>query len=391
MLYDFQSLPDRRRAYSIKWNIGEEELPMFIADMDFKSAPAVCRAIRSKASLEAYGYHFVPPVFFEALADWFARRHHAAVKPEEILYCEGVMPAIGSVLRHLTAPGDKVVALSPVYHHFYSAVRDNRRELVLCPLLYDADSKDYRIDVQALQAVLSDPKVKVLLFCNPHNPTGRVWDRETLSHLGSLCAKNDVFVVSDEIHADLTDSGVGYTPFFAADLVCKNISIVATSPSKSFNLAGLHTASLLIANERLREKVRAGLHADMIDEPNAFSVEASLAAYTESDDWLDELRAVLAVNKAFACRRLTEHCPGLKVRYPQASYLLWLDCSTLTENADDLADFLREATGLVLTKGSVFLGNGRSFLRMNVACPTPMLEDGISRFIHGWRAYAESL
>ena len=386
-MFDFQNAPDRRLTYSIKWSIGEDELPMFIADMDFKTAPAVSRAIRNKAALDIYGYHKIPPVFFEAVANWMQKRHDWSVSPEEILYCEGVMPGLASALRHLTKPGDKVVALSPVYHHFYSAIRDNGRDLVLCPL--ECENGVYRIHFDRLEKTLLDSQAKVLMFCNPHNPAGIVWSVEDLVRVGQLCDRYNVTVFSDEIHADLTDRDVLYSPFAKASTLCAQRSIVAVSPSKAFNLAGLHTASLIIKDERLREKVRAGLHADMIDEPNAFSIEATLAAYTESDDWLNELVAHLAVIKDYACRHLKEHCPGIRVRYPQASYLLWIDCSSLTDNADEFVDFLKETSGLIVTKGSVFAGNGRSYLRMNVAMPYSLLEDGLARFVRGWNAYRQ--
>ena len=258
---------------------------------------------------------------------------------------------------------------------------------MLCPL--DCDDGLYRINFDRLEKTLVDSQAKVLMFCNPHNPAGIVWSSEDLAHVGRLCDKLNVIVLSDEIHADLTDRNVTYTPFAKASAICAHRSIVAVSPSKAFNLAGLHTASLIINDERIREKVRAGLHADMVDEPNAFSIEATLAAYSESDDWLNELVAHLAVIKDYACRHLVEHCPGIRVHYPQASYLLWIDCSSLTDNADEFADFLREATGLIVTKGSVFAGNGRSYLRMNVAMPYSLLEDGLSRFVRGWNAYRE--
>ena len=386
-VFDFQNAPDRRHTYSIKWSIGEDEFPMFIADMDFKTAPAVSRAIRNKAALDVYGYHKVPSVFFEAVADWQQRRHGWAVNPSQILYCEGVMPGLASALRHLTQPGDKVVALSPVYHHFYSAVRDNARDLVLCPL--DCEDGNYRINFARLEQTLLDSQAKLLMFCNPHNPAGIVWSEKDLIRLGQLCDKQNVLVFSDEIHADLTDREARYTPFAKASSLCARLSVVAISPSKAFNLAGLHTASLVIENEALREKVRAGLHADMVDEPNAFSIEATLAAYTESDDWLNELVAHLAVIKRYACQHLVEHCPGIKVSYPQASYLLWIDCSALTDNTDELADFLRETTGLIVTKGGVFAGNGQSYLRMNVAMPFSLLEEGLARFVRGWNAYRQ--
>ena len=381
MRYDFDTPVDRRASGSMKWNVGENELPMWVADMDFKTAPEILSAIERRAAHGVFGYTEVTDTWYEAYMDWWNVRHGFAMKKDWLIFCTGIVPAISSIVRKLTTPAEKVLIQTPVYNIFFNSILNNGRQVLESPLIYDGDR--YYMDFESLENALSDPQVTLMILCNPHNPTGNIWNKETLVRIGELCAKHHVVVLSDEIHCDLTDPGFEYIPFASASEVCRENSITCVAPTKAFNIAGFQTAAVSVPNSVLRHKVWRGLNTDEVAEPNAFAATVAEAAFSEGGAWLDALREYLAGNKALVAAFLEEEIPQIHLVPSQATYLLWLDCGAISKDTDELAQSIREKTGLYLSAGSQFGGNGKQFLRMNVACPRATLQDGLKRLKRG--------
>lgn len=387
MSYDFDTPVDRRNTYSLKWDVKENELPMWVADMDFQTAPEVREAIQKRAAHGVFGYSIVPEEWYQAYIQWWERRHGFRMDAEWLIFCTGVVPAISSIVRKLTTPAEKVLVLTPVYNIFFNSILNNGRQVLESRLQYDGES--YSIDYADLEAKLADPQTSMLIFCNPHNPVGKIWQAEELRKVGELCRKHHVVVVSDEIHCDLTEPGLGYVPFASVSEDCRDNSITCIAPTKAFNLAGMQTAAVCVPDPVLRHKVWRGLNTDEVAEPNAFAIQAAVAAFTRGGAWLDELRCYLHENKVWTTQYIQKEIPQLKVVASQATYLMWLDCSRLTDSSEELADVIRESTGLYLSEGGQYGGDGTHFLRLNVACPRSVLEDGLNRLKKGVEAYCE--
>lgn len=376
MKYDFDTVADRRNTNSYKWDVGENELPMWVADMDFRTAPEITKALALRTEHGIFGYSDVTDEWYDAYINWWDRRHHIKFEKEQIFFSTGVIPTISSCVRKLTAPAEKVIIMTPVYNIFYNCILNNGRNVYECPLVYS--SGEYSIDWDALENAMSDPQTSLMLLCNPHNPVGRIWDRETLARLGEMAYDNGVTVVSDEIHCDITDPGCEYVPFASVSEKCAQNSVICIAPTKAFNIAGLQTSAVVSLNPRLRHKVWRQLNTDECGEPNAFAVQAAVAAFTKGGEWLDELRSYIYENKNTVRKFLEENIPGIKLLPSDATYLLWLDCSAFTDNSKKFAEDIRKASGLYLSHGMQF-GNGDSFLRMNIACPRSVLSDGLER------------
>lgn len=386
MTYDFDTPTERRNTNSLKWDVAEGELPMWVADMDFQTAPEIREAIMKRAEHGIFGYSVIPDTWYEAYIQWWKTRHGYTMERDWLIFCTGVVPAISSIVRKLTTPAEKVLIQTPVYNIFFNSILNNGRQVLESPLRYDG--KEYRIDFADLEEKLSDPQTALMILCNPHNPTGKLWDRQTLEKIGALCSRHHVTVVSDEIHCDLTDPGESYVPFASVSETCRQISITCMAPTKAFNLAGLQTAAVSVPDEVLRHKVWRALNTDEAAEPNAFAVEAAVAAFTRGADWLDALRDYLYENKKLAEAYIEKEIPDVRAVASQATYLLWLDCSGLIGCGREAAGFLRRETGLYLSEGSQYGGNGADFLRMNIACPRAVLKDGLERLKNGLAAYS---
>lgn len=381
MKYNFDELTDRRNTNSLKWDVGENELPMWVADMDFKTAPEVIDAVIARAKSGIYGYQIVPDEWYKAVAGWWTSRHNFEVEEEWLCFCTGVIPAVTSAVKRITNVGDNVVVQTPVYDIFFHSVENTGRHVLENKLSYDGEK--YSIDFADLEAKLSDPLTTMLILCNPHNPAGKVWAREELVKIGALCKKYGVTVLSDEIHCDLTEPNVEYTPFASASEECKSISVTCVAASKAFNLAGLQSAAVIIPDEGLRNKIVRGLNSDEVAEPNAFAIAATIAAFTKGGEWLDELREYISENRRTAAKFIERELPELKVIGQDATYLMWIDCSAVTYDAEKLCDNIRKKTGLFITAGNQYRGNGHFFVRINVACPRVRLLDGLARFKEG--------
>lgn len=377
MKYNFDQPVNRRGTWSMKWDVSENELPMWVADMDFETAPEVKEAIKKRAEHGAFGYTIVPDEWYQAIQNWWQERYHFQMDKKWMIFCTGVVPAISSIVRKLTTAAEKIVLLTPVYNIFFNSIVNNGRYVLECPLQYENGT--YSIDFEALEKKLADPQTTMLIFCNPHNPVGKIWSSKTMKKLGELCAKHHVLVVSDEIHCDLTEPGSSYIPFASVSDTCRENSITCIAPTKSFNLAGLQTAAVGVPNENLRHKVWRGLNTDETAEPNVFAMTAAITAWTQGDVWLDELRDYLFENRRVAGEYLKAELPEIRLVSAKATYLLWIDCRSITENAEELAEYIRQKTGLYLCAGSEYGKAGEGFLRMNIACSRKTMMEGLHR------------
>ena len=385
MNFHFDRPVDRRNTGSLKWDVQEGELPMWVADMDFQTAPAVREAIRARAEHGVFGYSIVPKEWYQAYISWWEDRHGFTMERDWLIFCTGVVPAISSMVRKLTTPAEKVLLMTPVYNIFFNSILNNGRQALECGLPYDGT--EYRIDFEDLERKLADPQTTMMLLCNPHNPIGKIWDRETLARIGALCRKYHVVVISDEIHCDLTAPGRDYVPFASVSEDCRGNSVTCIAPTKAFNIAGLQTAAVCVPNPVLRHKVWRGLNTDEVAEPNAFAVDAAIAAFTRGGEWLDALRVYLEENKTLVKEFVKRELPRLHVVPSEATYLLWVKLGSGESSAEDVAEFIRGKTGLYLSAGNPFGGDGGSFLRLNAACPRTVLEDGLSRLKEGIEAW----
>ena len=391
--YNFDKMTQRRGTSSLKWDDCDgAAYPLWVADMDFEAAPPIRKALEDRVSHGIFGYNIIPNEWYDAYISWWDRRHHYKIEKDWLVFCTGVVPAISSTVRKLTTPGDNVVILTPVYNIFFNSIINNGCNVCEVPLIYnkrllggdnlsikdlDLVSRDiYKIDYENLEEALSDEKTKLLIFCNPHNPVGRIWSKEELAKVGDLCAKHGVTVLSDEIHCDLTAPDKEYIPFATASETCKNISITAIAPTKTFNIAGMQTAAVSIPNPELRKKIWRALNTDEVAEPNSFAVPVTIAAFNEGEDWLNELRNYIFENKQLV-EAFTQKHPSLKLIPSEATYLLWIDVSGTGMSGAELEKKLKSETGVYLTAGGEYGRSGENFLRMNIACPRKRLEEAL--------------
>ncbi|MBE6499706.1 MAG: pyridoxal phosphate-dependent aminotransferase [Methanobrevibacter thaueri] len=379
--FDFESVVDRHNTNSLKWDLFDDDLPMWVADMDFKVSPAIQKAIIKRANHPVYGYTIVPDELFDAYINWWSSRYDFKMSRENMLYSIGVMPSISSMIRCLTDEGDNILIQSPVYHVFFHVIEDNNRNVLENELVFD-DEK-YSIDFDDLDVKLS--KSRMMILCNPQNPVGKIWSSEDLSRIGELCRKHDVILISDEIHCDLTDPGVKYNPFEISSDYDKVITCL--SPSKSFNIAGYQSSIVHVKNNALLNMIKSQMFVDNSSSCNVFATTAVVAAYRDSQDWLDELREVLYENKQIVKDFLNQELSVIRLIECDATYLLWLDCRALNVSSKELSNFLRENQGLFLSVGSDFGECGDGFLRMNIACPEKLLRDGLVKLKEGVDAF----
>ena len=377
----FDEVIDRRNTGSLKWDVKENELPMWVADMDFAAAPCIREAIMRRAAHGVFGYSIIPDEWYDAYVSWWKNRHGLNMEKDWLIFTTGIVPAISSIVRKLTTPAENVVVLTPIYNIFYNSILNNGRRVLPCDLIYE--NGEYSIDFAALEQALKDEQTTLMILCNPHNPIGKIWDRDTLMKIGELCKKYSVTVVSDEIHCDITVPGKMYTPFASVNETCRDISITCLAPTKAFNLAGLQTAAVAVADPVLRHKVWRGLNTDEVAEPNVFAVPAAVAAFTKGEQWLDEFRDYVFENRRIADGFIKKNIPEILSVKGDATYLMWLDCKKTGLDSDTLAESLRKNTGLFVSSGTQYGGNGRDFLRVNIACPRTVLYDGLDRLKRG--------
>lgn len=384
--YDFDKIIDRRSSWAEKWHIKDGELPMWVADMDFETAPEIKEMLIDRLQVGAYGYSFVPDEWYDAYISWWERRHHLKIQKNELIFSTGVIPTISSTVRKLTTANENVVIMTPVYNVFYNCIVNNGVRVLESRLIM----KDGRwaIDFEDLERKLADPQTSLLLFCNPHNPVGRIWTKDEMTQIGELCFKYNVTVISDEIHCDIVDPDKEYIPFASVSETCRDISITTIAPSKTFNLAGMASSAAFVPNKFLRHKVWRQLNTDECGEPSFMAVTAAVAAFTKGEEWLKELNSYIYDNKTYCEDFIRNNIPGVTVLHSEATYLIWLDCREITGGRMDLAHFIRKKTGLFISRGEIYGAGGQGFLRINLACPRSMIIDGMERLQKGIKLYS---
>lgn len=378
MKYDFDKVINRRNTNSLKWDTKEKDiLPMWVADMDFKAPLPVIEALKNRVEQGVFGYSRPNHSYFDAAIEWFKTRHDWEIQKQWIILCPGVVPAIKMLIKALTQPNDKVILQTPVYYPFYSSITDNEREIVENPLKYK-DGR-YYMDFEDLDIKTKDPKVKILILCSPHNPTGRVWTKGELTRLGDICVKNKVIVISDEIHCDLIYEKHKHTPFALISEEFNDITITCNSPSKTFNLAGLQISNVIIKNEAIREKFKMVSNNNGLWGANLLGLEAAEAAYLYGTDWLDQLLPYIESNLKFLISYVEKNIPSVKVIIPEGTYLIWLDFRKFKITPQELHNLLIENGRIWLDEGFIFGNAGQGFERINIACPHCLLEEGLNR------------
>jgi len=384
MKFDFDRVVDRTGTASFKWDLadgifgGTGLLPLWVADMDFESPPEVVEALAKRARHGVYGYTAPMPEYYRAVTEWFEGRHAWRLTPEWIVTAPGVVPALNLLIQTFTEPGDGVIVQQPVYYPFMRSIKNNGRKVINNPLRLE--EKVYRVDFDDLEQKAKDPSARLMILCSPHNPVGRVWTREELKRIGDICLAHDILVVSDEIHCDLVYEGHRHVPFgsLGRDYLMK--SVTCTAPSKTFNLAGLQTANLVMAAPDLRQRYARTIDCLGLKWPNLFGAEALIAAYRHGGAWLDQLMEYLAGNLAFLKDYIAAHMPRIGVIEPEATYLVWLDFRDYGLDTESLKRLMRDKARLALDDGYIFGSpEGDGFERINIACPRSILEESLKR------------
>ncbi|MGV3761517.1 MalY/PatB family protein [Parapedobacter sp.] len=378
----FDEYIDRKGTDSIKWDAAASNvLPMWIADMDFKTAPAIQAALEKRVAHGVFGYTLTPDRFFEAIIGWWQKRHGYTLQKDWIRSVTGVIPALSAIIRALTAVGDKVLVQPPVYNHFYIAIAHCDRQVIENNLRFT--DGHYRIDFEDLEAKAADPAVKLMLLCSPHNPVGRVWAISELQRIGEICGKHSVVVLSDEIHSDLVYPGRKHTPFASLNGIDGLRSVTVSSPSKTFNLAGLQVGYLFSEHNDLMTQIQQVLAAQEMELLSPFAIEALIAAYEEGEEWLESLLTYLKGNFTYLTDFCAKHLPQIEVMQLQATYLAWLDCQAIFSSSADFSNKLVQQEKVWLNPGTLYGDAGEGFLRMNIACPRPLLEEALARLAKG--------
>ena len=380
MKFHFDELIDRRGTSCVKWDESPsaDVIPMWVADMDFPVAPAIQEAIKKRAEHSIFGYTIVEEDYYEAVISWFLRRHQWTIQREEILYTTGVIPAMSCAIKALTMPGEKVLILSPDYNCFFSSIRNNGCEVSETILVKDGDS--FVVDWEDFEQRCADEKTTVFLLCNPHNPTGRVWSKEELERMNTICMKYGVKVISDEIHGELIMPGYLFQPFATVNDACRQNSVILNSPSKSFNIAGLQTANIICSQPEWRRRIDRAINIHEVCDLNPFGPVALKAAYNESEEWIDELNQYLWDNYQALCQFFEKELPLCKVTQLEGTYLVWLDVTRYSNDVEKLCDDL-------LTRGKVWVNpgtmygaeSGKGYIRINIACPRSRMMEGLER------------
>ena len=377
-MYDFDSAPSRVGSGSYKWDEYPGTIPLWVADMDFSTAPCIIEALRRRVDHGVFGYTLVRDAYYEALTGWFASRHGFSFARKDVICVPGVVPALSAVIKALVKPGEGVIVMTPVYNCFFSSIRNNGCRIIESPLLIEdagAGEFSYRIDFEGLERVASDPSVTMLLLCNPHNPGGRVWTPAELTRVRDICRAHGVQVVSDEIHCELTMPGYEYTPYGTID----PDAVYCLSPSKAFNTAGLQNAVIVCFSDEKRALIDRAVNINEVCDVNPFGVEGLIAAYSpDGAEWLDELKAYLAGNWELTRGFFHDHFPTLPLARLEATYLPWIDVRPLGMTGTEFADVVERDCKVKINGGAMY-GDDR-FIRLNIACPRPLLREVLSRF-----------
>ena len=379
-MYDFDQLLNRRGSHSVKWDEPEQEgvIPMWVADMDFMAAPAIQEALRKRVEHGVFGYTLVPDAYYDAIVNWFGRYHHWIIDRQDIIYTTGVVPAISCAIQALTMGGENVLIQTPVYNCFFSSIRNSGSNIVENPLKRQGDT--YVIDFDDFERKCADEKTTAFLLCNPHNPAGRVWTKEELTRMNDICMRHHVRVISDEIHCELVMPGYTFTPFASISEACRDNSVTLNSPSKSFNIAGLQIANIICHDPAMRRRINRQVNINEVCDVNPFGVEALMAAYNDSRDWLVALNDYLWENYQALCRFCEEQLPQWKVLKLEGTYLPWVDITATGITSDALADLLLREAKVMVNSGTMYgAQTGEGYIRLNIACPRARMLEGLER------------
>lgn len=386
MEYDFSRPTERRGTDSYKWDSAPEAdiIPLWVADMDFETFPGITEALQRRVAHGIFGYTRVPEAYYEAVCNWFGKRHGWHINREDIIYTSGVVPAVSAVIKALTLPGDQVIVQGPVYNCFFSSIRNNGCEMVSNSLIYNKEELHYEIDFDDLERKLAHERARLMLLCNPHNPGGRVWTRDELTRVAELCRKYGVRVVSDEIHCELTLYDNEYVPFGSLPDELSHGSITCCSPSKAFNTAGLQIANIVCRDAEVRNRIDRAININEVCDVNPFGVIALQAAYSdEGYEWLTQLRAYISSNYDLLRERFARELPKCKVMRMEGTYLAWIDCSELHISSDEIEEMLMHENKVWVNAGSMYGTEGVAFIRINMACTSELLNEGITRIVNG--------
>lgn len=386
MEYDFSKPTERRGTDSYKWDSAPEAdiIPLWVADMDFETFPGITEALQRRVAHGIFGYTRVPEAYYEAVCNWFGKRHGWHINREDIIYTSGVVPAVSAVIKALTLPGDQVIVQGPVYNCFFSSIRNNGCETVSNSLIYNKEELRYEIDFDDLERKLAHERARLMLICNPHNPGGRVWTRDELTRVAELCRKYGVRVVSDEIHCELTLYDNEYVPFGSLPDELSHGSITCCSPSKAFNTAGLQIANIVCRDAEVRNRIDRAININEVCDVNPFGVIALQAAYSdEGYEWLTQLRAYISSNYDLLRERFARELPKCKVMRMEGTYLAWIDCSELHISSDEIEEMLMHENKVWVNAGSMYGTEGAAFIRINMACTSELLNKGITRIVNG--------
>ena len=387
MKYNFDEKVNRWGSGCYKWDSmpSEDVIPMWVADMDFRVAQPIIDAINRRVEHGVFGYTRVPEKYYDSVINWFSRRHNWKIEREWMMYTTGVVPALSAIVKAMTKPGDRVVVQTPVYNCFFSSIRNNGCEVSEAPLRRipvegNKGVFTFEMDFDALERACSDDKAKLFILCNPHNPAGRVWKREELERLNDICQRNGVRVVADEIHCELVMSGYEYIPFASISSKCLNNSITCCSPSKSFNTAGLQTSNIICNDEATRQLIDRAINDNEICDVNPFGVEAVMAAYNESEDWLNQLNEYIEGNYKALLQFVSEEMPQLSVSLLEGTYLVWVDITSTGKTSDQLTDELLNKGKVMVNSGTMYGDKtGEGYIRLNLACPRSQMMEGLKR------------
>lgn len=386
MEYDFSRPTDRRGTDSYKWDSAPEAdiIPLWVADMDFETFPGITEALQRRVAHGIFGYTRVPEAYYEAVCNWFGKHHGWHINREDIIYTSGVVPAVSAVIKALTLPGDQVIVQGPVYNCFFSSIRNNGCETVSNSLIYNKEELRYEIDFDDLERKLAHERARLMLICNPHNPGGCVWTRDELTRVAELCRKYGVRVVSDEIHCELTLYDNEYVPFGSLPDELSHGSITCCSPSKAFNTAGLQIANIVCRDAEVRNRIDRAININEVCDVNPFGVIALQAAYSdEGYEWLTQLRAYISSNYDLLRERFARELPKCKVMRMEGTYLAWIDCSELHISSDEIEEMLMHENKVWVNAGSMYGAEGAAFIRINMACTSELLNEGITRIVNG--------
>ena len=381
MAFNFEQTVNRRGTGSYKWDsVPEDVLPLWVADMDYPVAPAIQKAVQARAAHPVFGYTKVMDSYYDAIISWYHRRHGWDIDRKWILYTQSVVPALSCTLKALTLPGEKVMTFTPAYNCFFSSIANQGCQLDEVPLVRESDS--YVIDFDLLEEHCSDEKATMLLLCNPHNPSGRVWTEAELARMNEICLRHRVAVVSDEIHCELVMPGNKFTPFAAVNEDCKTNGVTLNSPTKNFNIAGLQIANIVCANPVWRRRIDRAINIFEVCDVNPFGPVALEAAYNDSENWMDELNEYLFANYQLLCDTFAKELPQYEVMRLEGTYLVWVDVRPSGLTSDEVTEKLLKEGRVQVNSGTMYgQTTGEGYVRINIACPRATLIEGLKRMV----------